>query len=292
MEANKTSSQTAPHTQGGEDKDNKDNKDRGGETHRRRGGRNKNRKRGHAGGTRSQGNRTHNPLKKRRSHGRNKSNRSSKFPVPIVFVGMMGCGKTTIASALASKLGQPFKDSDTEIERASNATVTEIFDKYGEDYFRDGERKVIKRLMQQNRRGIIATGGGAYMNDETRAWINENAICVWLRADLETIWHRVSRKSTRPLLKRPDAKEFLAELLEIRDPIYQESHVVVDVNNGTKLDMVRKTLTAIDDYVARQRKLKNPKFMPKKPSYKKSHNKDQSPTLQSPIHKEKDSSHE
>ena len=260
MEANKTppSSSSAP-AKGEEGK---------GETQRRRGGRNKLRKRGHSGGARSQGGRKGAVQKPRRAQGRKKSHRHGKFPLPIVFVGMMGCGKTTIASGLASQLGKSFKDSDSEIERASNSTVTEIFDTYGEDYFRDGERKVIKRLMQQNKSAIIATGGGAYMNDETRAWINDNAICVWLRADFETIWARVSKKNTRPLLQRPDAKEFLAQLLLDRNPIYQQAHVVVDVNNGTKMDMVRKTLNAITDYVAQQRKVQNPKFMAKKRPFK------------------------
>ena len=236
-----------------------------GENQHRRGGRHKNRKRNSAGGGRS--------FSRRQNHrsgkGRKSTNRHTiNFPVPIVFVGMMGCGKTTIANALATKIEQSFRDSDLEIERASNATINEIFEQYGEDYFRDGEHKVIKRLIKQERRGVIATGGGAYMHDATRAMINKHAICVWLRADLETIWSRVNRRNNRPLLQRPDAKEFLKELLIERTPIYEQAHVIVDVNNGTKLDMVRKTLGAIKAYVAEQRQLNNPKFMPKNVSYK------------------------
>ena len=270
MEANKTPSPSSAPSEKGDDAK--------GENQRRRGGRNKHKKReqgkrsfARRGGVSGRG-ASASSAKNRgatKKGGAKKSQRYPKFSVPVVFVGMMGCGKTTIASALASKLGQPFKDSDIEIERASNATITEIFEQYGEDYFRDGERKVIKRLMQEERGGVIATGGGAYINDETRAWINKNAICVWLRADLETIWARVIRKDTRPLLQRPDAREFLENLLVERNPIYQQAHIIVDVNNGTKMDMVQKTLNAIRDYVAEQRKLKNPKFMHKNPHHKK-----------------------
>ena len=273
MEANKTPSpSSSPQMNKGATKGEGDDntEENGGGTPHRRGGRNKNRKRGQGArppARRQQARRTQG-RPQGRPQGRKGAKRHSKFSVPIVFVGMMGCGKTTIASALAAKLGQPFKDSDIEIERASNATVTEIFEQYGEDYFRDGERKVIKRLMQNNHTGIIATGGGAYMNDETRAWINQHGICVWLRADLETIWNRVSRKDSRPLLQRPDAKEFLSDLIAERTPIYEQAHVVVDVNNGTKMDMVRKTLGAIKAYVDKQRQLKNPKFMPKNRPYK------------------------
>lgn len=195
--------------------------------------------------------------------GRHRS-RKSTMPYPVVLVGMMGCGKTTISRGIAEYFGVKAKDSDVEIERAANCTITEIFEKYGEDYFRDGERKVINRLLDNPKAGIIATGGGAYMNDETRALINEKSICVWLRADLETIWDRVAKRDTRPLLRRPDAKIFLSQLLDERTPFYEQAHVIVDVDNKSKVDTVRKIIHSIKTYIKQQKQVENPKFMVKK----------------------------
>lgn len=138
---------------------------------------------------------------------------------PIVLVGLMGVGKTTIGRRLAQRLGLDFIDADEAIEEAAGLTVTEIFEKFGEPYFRDGERRVIARLIDGTPK-VIATGGGAFMNDKTRALILERAIAVWLEADLDTLVERVRRRSTRPLLKDRDPRKVLSELAAIRNPIY------------------------------------------------------------------------
>jgi shikimate kinase len=138
---------------------------------------------------------------------------------PIVLVGLMGAGKTTVGRRLAARLGLPFVDADAEIELAAGMTVAEIFDRFGEAHFRDGERRVIARLID-GRRKVIATGGGAFMNAETRALILETATAVWLKADIETLVARVSRRDDRPLLQGRDARAVLTELSQARDPVY------------------------------------------------------------------------
>lgn len=138
---------------------------------------------------------------------------------PIVLIGLMGVGKTTVGRRLAQRLGQPFVDADEEIEAAAGMTISEIFQMFGEDYFRDGERRVIARLID-GRPKVIATGGGAFMNERTRALILEKATAIWLEADLDTLVDRVRRRSTRPLLKDRDPREVLRDLAKIRNPIY------------------------------------------------------------------------
>jgi shikimate kinase len=138
---------------------------------------------------------------------------------PIVLVGLMGVGKTTVGRRLAQRLGLAFVDADEEIEAAAGMTVTEIFEKYGEPYFRDGERRVIARLIDGNPK-VIATGGGAFMNERTRALILERATAVWLEADLDTLVERVRRRATRPLLKDRDPRQVLSDLAAIRNPVY------------------------------------------------------------------------
>ena len=122
---------------------------------------------------------------------------------PIVLVGLMGAGKTTVGRKLATLLGSDFVDADEEIERAAQQSIPEIFETYGEEYFRDGERRVIARLMGE-RDGVIATGGGAFVNDETRALILEKAIAVWIDCSVETLVERTGRRDTRPLLRDGD----------------------------------------------------------------------------------------
>src|SRR5262249_29144580 len=124
---------------------------------------------------------------------------------PIVMVGMMGAGKSAIGRRLAQRLGLPFVDADAEIERAAGCTIEEIFEKHGEAIFRDGERRVIARLLE-GPVGVLATGGGAFMDPETRARIRSRAITVWLKADLDTLVDRVSRRSHRPLLTNGDPR--------------------------------------------------------------------------------------
>ena len=217
------------------------------------------RRRSERGSNRYGGNTSHSRHRRLGYH----RSRKSDLPLPIVFVGMMGCGKTTISRGVAEYFGTQAKDSDFEIERAANCTVSEIFENYGEDHFREGEKKVINRLLTQSKGGVVATGGGAYMNEETRSLINEKSICVWLRADFETIWGRVSKRDSRPLLRRPDAKEFLGQLLDERNPVYEQAHIIVDVDNKSKMDTVRKTIRAIKAYIHQQTQAKNPKFMVK-----------------------------
>lgn len=138
---------------------------------------------------------------------------------PIVLVGMMGVGKSTVGRRLAARLGLAFVDADEEIEKAAGMTITEMFDRYGEAYFRDGERRVIGRLMDGEPK-VIATGGGAFMQDETRALILDHATAIWLDADIDILVDRVSRREGRPLLKGKDPRVVLTELAEKRNPVY------------------------------------------------------------------------
>ncbi|WP_176597685.1 MULTISPECIES: shikimate kinase [Sphingobium] len=138
---------------------------------------------------------------------------------PIVLVGMMGVGKSTVGRRLAARLGVGFVDADEEIEKAAGMTITEMFERYGEAYFRDGERRVIARLMDGAPK-VIATGGGAFMQEETRALILDHALAIWLNADIDTLVDRVSRREGRPLLKGKDPRVVLTELAAIRNPVY------------------------------------------------------------------------
>ncbi|MDB5682671.1 MAG: shikimate kinase [Sphingomonas bacterium] len=138
---------------------------------------------------------------------------------PIVLVGMMGVGKSTVGKRLAARLKVPFVDADHEIERAAGRTIAEIFERFGEPAFRDGERRVIARLID-GRRKVVATGGGAFMQPETRQLILDRATAIWLDADLDVLAERVGRRDGRPLLKGRNPREVLAELAAIRNPIY------------------------------------------------------------------------
>ncbi|ANI77091.1 Shikimate kinase [Sphingobium sp. EP60837] len=138
---------------------------------------------------------------------------------PIVLIGMMGVGKSTVGRRLAARLGLAFVDADEEIERAAGMTITEMFGRYGESYFRNGERRVIARLLDDEPK-VIATGGGAFMQEETRTLILERATAVWLDADIDTLVDRVSRREGRPLLKGKDPRVVLTELAAARNPFY------------------------------------------------------------------------
>lgn len=157
----------------------------------------------------------------------------------IALVGMMGAGKSTVGRKLADSLGAGFVDSDDEIEKAASLTVQEIFERLGEPEFRRGERRVIERLVN-GPAIVLATGGGAYLDPTTRALLKEKATTIWLRADLETIWKRVSRRDTRPLLKKPNPKQVLADLAAARAPIYAEADIVIDSGDAPASDAVRK----------------------------------------------------
>jgi len=145
----------------------------------------------------------------------------------IVLVGLMGAGKSCIGRRLAQRLNVPFVDADTEIEQAAGCSVAEIFEKYGEAAFRDGERRVMSRLLQ-GPPTILAAGGGAFMDTDTRRLISEHAISVWLRADLETLYARTKGRGHRPLLNAGDPRETLAQLIEVRYPVYAEANITVD----------------------------------------------------------------
>lgn len=138
---------------------------------------------------------------------------------PIVLVGLMGVGKSTVGRRLAARLGLPFVDADTEIEAAAGMTIAEIFERFGEAHFRDGERRVIARLIDGTPK-VVATGGGAFLNDETRRLILENAVAVWLNATPQVLADRVRRRDTRPLLRNRDPLEVLTELARVRNPVY------------------------------------------------------------------------
>lgn len=153
--------------------------------------------------------------------------KASALKHPVVMVGLMGAGKTSIGRRLAAQLDIPFVDADAEIESAAGCTIEEIFERHGEAAFRDGERRVIARLLEGPPR-VIATGGGAYMDPETRALIRERAISLWLRANLDTLVSRTSRRSNRPLLKRGEPRETLDRLMQQRYPVYAEADITVD----------------------------------------------------------------
>jgi shikimate kinase len=149
----------------------------------------------------------------------------------IVLVGLMGAGKTKIGRRLAARLALPFFDSDEEIEAAARESIEEIFANRGEAVFRDGERRVIARLLAGPVH-VLATGGGAFMDPATRRIITAQGVSVWLRAELDVLFARVSRRTNRPLLKTPDPRAVLAELIERRYPIYAEADIAVDSGEG------------------------------------------------------------
>ena len=145
----------------------------------------------------------------------------------IVLVGMMGAGKSTIGRRMAARLRLPFVDADSEIETAhAGMTIPEIFAAYGEPYFRDGEARVIARLLDHGP-AIVATGGGAFMREETRSRIRDKAVSIWLKADAEVIMKRVRRRSDRPLLQNADPEGTVARLLGEREPIYQQADITI-----------------------------------------------------------------
>lgn len=149
----------------------------------------------------------------------------------IVLVGLMGVGKTTIGKRLAQRLNLPFVDADHEIEEAAGLTVSEIFARFGEAEFRDGERRVIARLID-GRPKVVATGGGAFMNDATRALILKEANAVWIDADIDMLAERVGRRDNRPLLAGKDPKKVLADLAAVRNPIYALAPIHVRSRQG------------------------------------------------------------
>lgn len=164
----------------------------------------------------------------------------------IALVGLMGVGKSSVGRRLASALDLPFRDADSEVEAAAGRSISDIFTDLGEEAFREGERRVIARLLEQPPH-VLATGGGAFMNPEVRTLIKAKAISVWLKADLEVLARRVGRKDTRPLLSGKDPMTVLRELAEARDPIYALADVTVetgDTAHHVTVDQVIRALSA------------------------------------------------
>jgi len=163
----------------------------------------------------------------------------------VVLVGMMGAGKTAVGRALAARLGVPFLDSDAEIESAANMTIPEIFERDGEPFFRAKETQVIGRLLDEEK-GILSTGGGAFLAEQNRRMITERGASVWLRADLNVLWNRVKHKDTRPLLRTADPYATLRDLYEARVPIYAEADLVAESDGETSIEnMVDRVLAAL-----------------------------------------------
>jgi shikimate kinase len=163
----------------------------------------------------------------------------------VVLVGLMGAGKTKIGRRLAVRLGLPFFDSDQEIEAAAGETIEEIFANRGERVFREGERRVIARLLARPAH-VLATGGGAFMDPLTRAVIRRRGVSLWLRADLDVLVQRVSRRSDRPLLNAGDPRAILAELIERRHPIYGEADIIIDSGDGSPETTVSRAIVTLD----------------------------------------------
>ncbi|MEL7089487.1 MAG: shikimate kinase [Planctomycetota bacterium] len=163
----------------------------------------------------------------------------------VVMVGMMGAGKTAVGRALAARLGVPFLDSDAEIEASANMTVQEIFARDGEPFFRDREAKVIARLLEEER-GILSTGGGAFLAEGNREAITDKGVSVWLDADLDLLWNRVRHKDTRPLLRTPDPKATLADIFAARVPVYAKADLAVKADPSYSIgDMVDRVIDAL-----------------------------------------------
>lgn len=162
----------------------------------------------------------------------------------IVLVGIMGCGKSTVGRRLAQRLGLNFLDADSEIERAANKTITEIFAEHGEPYFRSGEERVIARLLQEGPQ-VLATGGGAFMSEATRNEIAAHGVSIWLKAEFDTVMARVRRRSTRPLLQNPDPEGTMRALMEKRHPVYALAELTVlsrEVPHETVVDDIMEAL--------------------------------------------------
>jgi len=172
-----------------------------------------------------------------------------RVPKTIVLVGLMGVGKSSIGRRLAQSLALPFTDADAEIEAAAGVTIEEIFARDGEAVFRNGERRVIARLLD-NPVQVLATGGGAFMDPATRALIRARGISIWLRADIELLLARVSRRNNRPLLKQGDPRAVLTRLIEERYPIYAEADITVESVDGPPEATLERVIAALAKFLA------------------------------------------
>ncbi|MCI4678543.1 3-dehydroquinate synthase [Rhodoblastus acidophilus] len=170
---------------------------------------------------------------------------------PVVLVGMMGSGKTAIGKRLAQRLGLPFVDSDHEIEAAHRLTIAEIFALHGEAYFRDGERRVLARLIGEGER-VIATGGGAFIQPQTRGVIRARAVSIWLKAEFEVLMRRVRKRPTRPLLHDPNPEGVMRRLIDERYPVYAEADLVIQSRDGPHEAIIEEILAALEGLLAKQ----------------------------------------
>jgi shikimate kinase len=176
---------------------------------------------------------------------------------PIVLIGMMGAGKTTVGRRLAARLGRHFVDSDEEVEKAAGMSIEDIFRTHGEADFRAGEVKVIARLLKD--KGIVlGTGGGAFINPETRALVKASAISVWIKADFELLFQRVSRRSNRPLLKTANPRETLMKLIDVRYPTYAEADVTVVSSDVPQDQVASEVIDAILAHLGAKVNLEDP----------------------------------
>ena len=173
---------------------------------------------------------------------------AARLDRPIVLVGMMGVGKSSVGRKLAAALSLPFADADDEIETAAQMSIAEIFEAFGEASFRDGERRVIARLLETPR-SVIAAGGGAFVQEDTRALILERGIAIWLDSDISTLVERVTRKDTRPLLRGGDPAEIVARLKAEREPCYAQAPIKVASGNGPHFETVQRILEALDRWL-------------------------------------------
>jgi shikimate kinase len=173
---------------------------------------------------------------------------ANRLDRPIVLVGLMGAGKSTVGRRLAKRLGLPFVDSDDEIEDAAGCSAAELFERYGDADFRDGERRLVARLVDGTVR-VIATGGGAYVDPRTRKLLNEQSITVWLDAPVEVLTERTGRRDTRPLLRNGDRKGTLEQLSEKRGPAYAQAHIRVKSGEGKHKKVVETILKSLEDHL-------------------------------------------
>jgi shikimate kinase len=173
---------------------------------------------------------------------------AARITRPVVLVGLMGVGKSTVGRKLAGLLHRDFVDADDAIMEAAQRSIPEIFDTFGEAYFRDGERRVIARLMDEAH-GVIATGGGAFVDPATRALVLKRGIAVWIDCDVDTLVERTARRGNRPLLKTGDPKEILTRLAQERAPFYAQAPIRVVSETGPHADTARAIIEAIDQWL-------------------------------------------
>ena len=177
---------------------------------------------------------------------------SKRLDRPIVLVGLMGVGKSTVGRRLARRLGLSFIDSDAAIEDAAGLSPAEVFERYGESDFRDGERRLVARLVDEGDVRVIATGGGAYVDPRTRELLNERAITIWLDAPVDILAERTGRRDTRAQLRNGDRKATLERLSNERREAYRQAHIHVKSGAGAHKDVVDAIIRALDDHLASQ----------------------------------------